>query len=60
MKKTFVTLLALALKAGNACSAFAAGPAGFARGLTGNSEVSYISEKGKIIPPFAQVLFCAQ
>ncbi|TAY18262.1 hypothetical protein ELH91_16430 [Rhizobium leguminosarum] len=60
MKKTFVTLLALALTAGNACSAFAAGPAGFARGLTGNSAVSYISEKGKIIPPFAQVLFCAQ
>ncbi|MBX4859246.1 hypothetical protein G9X64_34970 [Rhizobium sophorae] len=60
MKKTFVTLLALALTAGNASSAFAAGPAGFARGLTGNSAVSYISEKGKIIPPFAQVLFCAQ
>ncbi|MBY5454922.1 transglutaminase-like cysteine peptidase [Rhizobium beringeri] len=60
MKKTFVTLLALALTAGNACSAFAAGPAGFARGLTGSSAVSYISEKGTIIPPFAQVLFCAR
>lgn len=60
MKKTVVTLLALAFTAGNACSAFAAGPAGFARGLTGSSAVSYISEKGTIIPPFAQVLFCAQ
>ncbi|TBY73578.1 transglutaminase-like cysteine peptidase [Rhizobium leguminosarum] len=60
MKKTVVTLLALALTAGNACSAFAAGPAGFARGLTDSSAVSYISEKDKIIPPFAQVLFCAQ
>ncbi|MBY5352817.1 transglutaminase-like cysteine peptidase [Rhizobium leguminosarum] len=60
MKKTVVTLLALAFTAGNACSAFAAGPAGFARGMTGNSAVSYISERGKIIPPFAQVLFCAQ
>ncbi|MGO7624372.1 hypothetical protein ACC687_41185, partial [Rhizobium ruizarguesonis] len=60
MKKTFVTLLALALTACNACSSFAAGPAVFARGLTGNSAFSYISEKGKIIPPFSQVLFCAQ
>ncbi|UWM74318.1 transglutaminase-like cysteine peptidase [Rhizobium sp. WSM4643] len=60
MKKTVVTLLALAFTAGNACSAFAAGPAGFARGMTGNSAASYISERGKIIPPFAQVLFCAQ
>ena len=60
MKKTFVTLLALAFTAGNACSAFAAGPTGLARGLNDNSAVSYISEKGKIIPPFAQVLFCAQ
>lgn len=60
MKKTFVTLLTLAFTAGNACSAFAAGPAGLARGLNGNSAVSYISEKSKIIPPFAQVLFCAQ
>ncbi|MGX9989180.1 transglutaminase-like cysteine peptidase [Rhizobium sp. Z1P35] len=60
MKKTVVTLLALAFTAGNACSAFAAGPAGFARGMTGNSAVSYISERGRIIPPFAQVLFCAQ
>ncbi|EJZ17232.1 transglutaminase-like cysteine peptidase [Rhizobium sp. Pop5] len=60
MKKTFVTLLALAFTAGNACSAFAAGPAGLARGLTSSPTVSYISEKEKIIPPFAQVLFCAQ
>lgn len=60
MKKTVVTLLTLAFAAGNACSAFAAGPAGFARGLTDSSSVSYISEKDKIIPPFAQVLFCAQ
>ncbi|MBY5636185.1 transglutaminase-like cysteine peptidase [Rhizobium leguminosarum] len=60
MKKTVVTLLALAFTVGNACSAFAAGPAGFARGLTGSSAVSYISEKGTIIPPFSQVLFCAQ
>ncbi|MBY5334408.1 transglutaminase-like cysteine peptidase [Rhizobium leguminosarum] len=60
MKKTLVTLLTLAFTAGNACSAFAAGPAGIARGLTRNSAVSYISEKGTIIPPFAQVLFCAQ
>jgi predicted transglutaminase-like cysteine proteinase len=60
MKKTVVTLLALGFTAGNACSAFAAGPAGFARGMTGNSAASYISERGKIIPPFAQVLFCAQ
>ncbi|MBB3134298.1 putative transglutaminase-like cysteine proteinase [Rhizobium pisi] len=60
MKKTFVTLLALAFTAGNACSAFAAGPAGLARGLPGSPAVSYISEKDKIIPPFAQVLFCAQ
>ncbi|MBY5363178.1 transglutaminase-like cysteine peptidase [Rhizobium leguminosarum] len=60
MKKTLVTLLTLAFTAGNACSAFAAGPAGIARGLTRSSAVSYISEKGTIIPPFAQVLFCAQ
>lgn len=60
MKKTFVTLVALALAVGNTSSAFAAGPAGFARGLTRSSAVSYISEKRKIIPPFAQVLFCAQ
>ena len=60
MKKTFVTLLALTFAAGNVSSALAAGPAGLARGLNNNSAVSYISEKGKIIPPFAQVLFCAQ
>ncbi|SCB61635.1 Predicted transglutaminase-like cysteine proteinase [Rhizobium aethiopicum] len=60
MKKTFVTLLALAVAAGNACSAFAASPSGLARELNSNSAVSYISEKSKIIPPFAQVLFCAQ
>ncbi|MBX5026213.1 transglutaminase-like cysteine peptidase [Rhizobium lentis] len=60
MKRTFVTLLALAFTAGNACSAFAAGPGGVARGLTSSPAVSYVSEKGKIVAPFAQVLFCAQ
>ena len=60
MKKTFVTLLALTFAVGNVSSALAAGPAGLARDLNSNSAVSYISEKGKIIPPFAQVLFCAQ
>ncbi|MBX4959596.1 transglutaminase-like cysteine peptidase [Rhizobium lentis] len=60
MKKTFVTLLALAFTAGNACSAFAAGPAGLAYGMNDDSATSFISEKNKIIPPFAQVLFCAQ
>jgi predicted transglutaminase-like cysteine proteinase len=60
MKKKLVTFLALAFTAGNVSSASADGPAGFARGQSSNSTGSYITEKEKIAPPFAQVLFCAQ
>ncbi len=40
--------------------AFAAGPAGMARGLQKAPAYSYISEKRRAMAPFAHIMFCAK
>jgi predicted transglutaminase-like cysteine proteinase len=59
LKRGLIIALAVFSTFGNS-SAYAAGPAGLARGLTKAPSYDYITERRRTMAPFAHIMFCSR